>query len=313
MAAGVRAQIGKKPQNLVVRLAQAGHQPGLGKDLGGVPPREVQDAEGLSVVGLRADARVESLHGLHIVVEHMRAGVEDAGDGGEIAVEVRSKDFDPGCWEGLPDRPNGFGEVGGASVGEVVSIHRGDDDVAKGHASGHLGDMSRFAGVQGKGVLSRESLGHGAKATTSRAEIAQDHEGGLAAMETFVQVGTAGGFAHRVKAEFAQSPFERGDRLGMGGGFPEPLRQTAPPGGPRRGKRVFDVDQVGVRQTTIVDGGRKRACRTALHFAREAFIADGGQVITQLAEFVGRGGRTDQDAEKVRIRHGGDGDAKALL
>ena len=54
---------------------------------------ERQHVERLPVVGLRAHARVQARHGLHVVVEDVRAGVEHARHGVEVAAEIGREHF----------------------------------------------------------------------------------------------------------------------------------------------------------------------------------------------------------------------------
>ena len=49
--------------------------------------------ERLPVIGLRAHARVEARHGLHVVIEDVRPGVEHARHGVEIAAKIRRQHF----------------------------------------------------------------------------------------------------------------------------------------------------------------------------------------------------------------------------
>ena len=48
---------------------------------------------------------------------------------------------------------------------------------------------------------SRISFGHGTKAATAGAEVAEDHESGGSPVETFVNIGAAGRLANGVEIE----------------------------------------------------------------------------------------------------------------
>ena len=142
-----------------VGFAKAHHEAGFGHDVRAVRPGKAEDVEGLEVVGLRAYAAVEARGGFHVVVENVGSGVEDAGHGVGVAFEIRGEDFDAGVGQRGADQADGFGEVGGAAVGEVVTVDAGDDDVAEVHFSGHAGDVGRFGGVEAHVVQARVPLG----------------------------------------------------------------------------------------------------------------------------------------------------------
>ena len=63
--------------------------------------------------------------------------------------------------------------MGGAAVRQIVAIDRGDDRIGKAHVRHGLGEMVRLVGVGRR----RPAMGHVAKRTAARAQIAQDHEG----------------------------------------------------------------------------------------------------------------------------------------
>ena len=233
-------EVGEKFADLVVALAESDHQAGFGEDRGAVLAGETEDTERLAVAGLRANARVEARDGFHIVVEDVGGSVEDRCDGVEVAAEVGCKDFDAGLGQGAANFAHGGGEVGGAAVGQVVAIDAGDDHVAEAHGGGDAGDVGGLVGVEGETGF---CFGDGAEAAAASAEVAEDHEGRLAAVEALVDVGAAGGFADGVEVEAAQVALEGGDGLEMGGGFAQPGGQAAAKGGATGRGGVVDLDE----------------------------------------------------------------------
>ena len=116
--------------DLVVALAQAEHEAGLGQDVGAVLLCVRQDGERLVVAragvahGMRQPA-----YGLDVLGEHVQAGIENGLDVAEHAVEVGGQRFDRGLRVEALDRADAGGIVGGAAVIEVVAIDRGDHHV----------------------------------------------------------------------------------------------------------------------------------------------------------------------------------------
>ena len=177
---------------------------------------ELQHAQRLLVVGLGTDALVETRDRFHVVVVDVGAGIEDAGDGGEVAVKVRGEHFDASLGESAFNGSDGGGPMMGAAIGEFVAIDGSDDDVAAIEGDGHAGYVFGLVGIDLKLHFERVGLGDGTKAAAARAEVAENHEGGRAAIEAFVDVGAAGGFADRMEVETPEIGFEMGDGFEMG-------------------------------------------------------------------------------------------------
>ena len=83
VAAGL-PQVGERPQDVGLALAEADHQPGFGQ---GAPRfRGRQDGERAAVVlPGPADGRIEGLRRLQVVVEDVRPGVEDRPERRRVA------------------------------------------------------------------------------------------------------------------------------------------------------------------------------------------------------------------------------------
>ena len=129
-------------------FAEADHEAGLCHDIGAVGAGEAKNVERLPVVCLGTHAAIEAWGCLHIVVEDVGGSVEDAGDGDGVAFEIGGEDFDAGVRERKFHVADGFGEVRGAAVVQIVTIDAGDDDVAEVHFGGHAGDIGGFGGVE---------------------------------------------------------------------------------------------------------------------------------------------------------------------
>ena len=133
--------------------------------------------------------------------------------------------------------------MGGATVGEVVSIDAGDDNIAEAHRGGHAGDVGGLIGVESELGFFGGTFGNGTEAAAASAEVAEDHKGGLAAMEALMEIRAAGRFTNGVKVEPAEVPLEGGDGLEMSGGLAEPFRQAAANGGATGRGGVLDLNQ----------------------------------------------------------------------
>ena len=78
---------------------------------GAMAPRERQHVERLPVIGLRPHAPVQARHRLHVVIEDVRAGVEHARHGVEIAAEIGRQHFDARLGQRAPHFAHRLGEV----------------------------------------------------------------------------------------------------------------------------------------------------------------------------------------------------------
>src|SRR6266851_856543 len=88
-----------------------------------------QESEAVGVYRLGPDSRIQARHGLGVVVEDVRAGVDDGGHRLEVALEVRRQDLDRRIRAAAADGANRPREDARTSVLQIVAIHRGDDSV----------------------------------------------------------------------------------------------------------------------------------------------------------------------------------------
>ncbi len=185
--------------------------------------RESQHGERLPVVRLRPHLPVQARDGFHIVVEDVRLGVQHARHGSEITLKVGSENFDASFGKRETQRPNRGRKVSRAAVEKIVAIHAGDHHVAQAHLPRHPGDVRRLVRIGRAGM---PALGDRTESAAARAQVAQDHEGRRAAMETFMQIGTARRFAHGVQIQPAKLGLEVMDGVEVRLGFAEPFGQT---------------------------------------------------------------------------------------
>ena len=93
VAAGL-AQIVKKAGEFLGRFPEPDHNAAFGHPAGGnglAPPEKLQAA---SIIGLGSDGRIEACHGFEVMVEHIRLGGQNRGQGLGIALEVGDQHFD---------------------------------------------------------------------------------------------------------------------------------------------------------------------------------------------------------------------------
>ena len=142
---------------------------------------------------------IQPRHGFQVVVEHVGPGVGDNFHGAWLAQEVGCQNLDRGVRGGGAQRADGRREMAGTAVGQVVAIHRGDDDMLQAEPGHGVGDPRGLAGVQRErlaGAYVAERAGAGAG-------VAHDHHGGVALRPALADVGAGGFLADRVQAVFA--------------------------------------------------------------------------------------------------------------
>ena len=97
-------------------------------------------------------------------------------------------------------RFDGFLEMTGAAVGQIIARHGGDDDVPEAQALGGFGHAGGFAGIE------RERLGggHRAKLAGAGAAVAANDERGGAFAPAFPMIRTPRTFANGVELQLAE-------------------------------------------------------------------------------------------------------------
>ena len=142
-----------------------------------------------------AHVAVQPRHRFDVVVEDVGLRRHDRFDRRAPAAKIGRQDFDTGRRLERADRADRFGEMGGAPVGEIVAVHRRQDDELEGHP---LHGRAHPDGLQ---RVDRERLAvrDVAEAAGPRADVAEQEEGRRAAGETLAAVGAARLFADRVQ------------------------------------------------------------------------------------------------------------------
>ena len=186
--------------------------PGLGTH-GGVdvldPPQQLQRP---LVFGLRPDHIVEPRDAFHVVVQDVRASFHHLGQRLPIALEIGDQHLDAASRHPLSHAANDGGENVAAAVRQIIPVHRRHHRVAQPQRGDGLDHALRFLLVHD----ARPSGAHGAKAATSCAGVAQQHEGGASLLPAFADVGTHGLLAHGVQAVLANQAFDFRIRLAGG-------------------------------------------------------------------------------------------------
>ena len=72
---------------------------------------------------------VEPRHRLGVVVQHVGPRCDHRVQRGGTALEIGDQELDAAARRFAPDRPHRGREGGGAAVGQVVPVDRGDHDV----------------------------------------------------------------------------------------------------------------------------------------------------------------------------------------
>lgn len=152
-----------------------------------------------------ADEGSESLDGFEVVVEDVRAGIHDQLECPVAIVEIRDEDFDDDFRVYLADGADGFAEMLGSTVFQVVSGDGGDDDVLEVHTRGGLGDASRFVGLEGVGF----GCFDGAETAGAGALVTGNHEGGGALSPALPAVWALSFFADGNELEIRDEGFRR--------------------------------------------------------------------------------------------------------
>ena len=123
----------------------------------------------------------------------------------EVVLKVWNQHLDAHLRTLLLDQPYGSCEVSGASVGEVVPVHRGQHHIGEVHLGEGECHMLGF-------VLIENSRGPSgcdhAEPAGPAADVAHEHQGSGPSSPAFVDVRAVRLFADCVKVEVSQEPLE---------------------------------------------------------------------------------------------------------
>lgn len=215
----VFSQQGHGMAHFLEAFAEAEHEAALGGDFRVTELGMAEHIEAALKAGAEADLFVEAGHGFGVVIEDVGAGIEDDVHRRMGALKIGNEDFDAAAGNAVADGVDGGGKQGGPAVGLVIAIDAGDDGEAEAHAGDGFGDAVGFVVIDGE----RGALLDGAEAAAAGAEVAEDHEGGGAAVPAVADVGTGGAFADGVQFEVGDELFEVTVVFADGGGGFEPI------------------------------------------------------------------------------------------
>ena len=218
------AQLAEGVDHLLVRLAEADHQAGLGRDLAFTHLQRVaQDAQRALPARAAAGDRVQPRRDLDVVVEDVRALGDHLRQRHLLAAEVGRQALDLAPRRLHADRADHADPRLGAVVGQVVAVDARHHRVAEAHLRHRAGDAQRLERVV-EGRLAGLDV---AEAAAARAGVAEDHEGRRAALPAVADVRAGGLLADRVQALVADHPVELAVALAARRRDLEPARLAA--------------------------------------------------------------------------------------
>ncbi len=177
-------------------LAKADHDAGFGED-GGIdflPP--LQQPHRMEVTRARTHGEIARGPRFQIVIEHIGLRRHHDFKRTVLAQEIRRQDLDGRARAARADGADGLREMLGAAVGEIVTIHRSDDDMGEPKLECGLRDMFRFQRIERPGHPGLD-VAEGAGAGTG---VAHDHEGGVLLVPALADVRATRLLAHRDEA-----------------------------------------------------------------------------------------------------------------
>ena len=143
------------------------------------------------ILGTGTHERSEAFDGFEVMIEDVWASIHDHLQGPVAIIEIGYEHLDDDAGVDGADGLDGFLEMLGTSITEVIAGHCGDDDVAQFHASGGLGDAERLVFFQGVRLGGFD----GAKSAGTGAFFASYHESGCALTPAFPAVRALSFFA----------------------------------------------------------------------------------------------------------------------
>ena len=162
----------------------------------------------------RPDPPEDPRHGLDVVGQDLRRGVEDLRQPAGFGVEVRDQQLHPAPGNGGVDLPAGLRVQPGAAVSQVITRDPGHGRVPQPHRRDRLRDPPGLARIQ-RLRLAGVDL---AEVAPAGALIPADEEGGLAVFPALEDIRAAGLLADRVQAP---AP-DQGLQLGVSRPGPQP-------------------------------------------------------------------------------------------
>ncbi len=149
-------KIAQGRDQLVALFAQTDHQAGLGGNVRCVTTRALEQLESARVAAARPGHAVQPRHGLGVVVEHVRSRIEHGTKRLSVPLKIWNQHLDPAVGDAGAGFTNRRREDRRATVGQIVTIHRGDDDVLEAERGDGIGHAAGLGGVHG----SRPAVGN---------------------------------------------------------------------------------------------------------------------------------------------------------
>src|SRR6267378_338540 len=246
VAAG-RAQVAHRLQHFAARLAQPEHDAALRAHATALV--ELEHLEGLAVCGAPvAHPRRQALHRLEIMRRDRGLGVDDHLQRIARALEIRRQHLHQRPRRRPAELDDGLGEVRGASVRQLVPVHRGDHQVIEAQLAYRLGKVTRLQRIERPG----DPAVHVTEAATPGADVPHQHHGGGAAAPAFADVRTARLFTDGVEVQLAQGALDVLVPAAARHAHLEPLRLGLAP----RARPTAELDQrVGHEGGGITESG----------------------------------------------------------
>jgi len=134
------------------------------------------------------------------VRKDIRSRIKNGAKSGGVSLKIGDERFHRSQRVCLAHRADGSGKEACAAVGQLVAIHRGQDDVPESESRDRFGDAAGLVGVQrlrSSGLDGTEPAGTGA-------HIAQEQERCRTVCPAFAEVGALRAFANGVKVEHVE-------------------------------------------------------------------------------------------------------------
>ena len=135
------------------------------------------------------------------MVKHIRRGLfENFQCHVHATTEIRHQRLNLYRRNTLTGLTDAIGKMLGATITQIVTVHRSDHHIAKSHIGNRFGQLTRLFRCQCVGA----TMGHITKWATTGTDIAHDHESRCAMTKTFTQIGATGLFTDRRQLVLAQ-------------------------------------------------------------------------------------------------------------
>ncbi len=190
---GHRDEVVEELEDFFFAFADSDHDPGLGD--GALCFDAFEEFHRALVACAWAYGGVTAADGFEVVRDDVGLRVDDHLQRCFVAFEVSDEDLDGHVGACFARAHDGLGPDPGASIGDIVAIDGGDDDVLESGTSQGLCDSAGFVFVD-REWFARLDI---AESTGAGAGVSQDHDGRDPARPALTHIGTRGFFAHGVE------------------------------------------------------------------------------------------------------------------